>query len=93
MNCGVNAVVTALADPAVKTALAAGTIIYGEDTRPVDGQVFRITQVRSTVEVGRTPCTLASCKPVPPGVQTLVNTLQQLTKEQLSREPCRSNFP
>ena len=46
-----------------------------------------------TVDVGR-PCgTSPGCKPIPAGVQSLVTLLQQLTKEQLGREPCRSNFP
>jgi hypothetical protein len=87
-----DAVERAMNDPAVKAAIAAAPILYGEDSRPVDGQVFRLLQGRAVVEVGN-PCAATSCKAIPAGVQTLVNTLKQLTKEQLGREPCRSNFP
>jgi hypothetical protein len=52
-SIGAGAITTALADPAVKEALALGTVIYGEDKRPVDGQVFRFVTGRSTIDVGQ----------------------------------------
>jgi hypothetical protein len=85
-------VTIALGHADVRAATALPYVLFGEDTRPVDGVVFRMEVGTSVIEVGQ-PCRATSCKPIPAGVESLVTLLRQVTKEQLGREPCRSAFP
>lgn len=83
----------AMADPDVQAAIAAAPILYGGDSRPSDGQVFTMQLGDATVEVG-SPCeNFPDCRPIPGGVQQLATLLGTMTKQQLSREPCKSQFP
>jgi len=75
----------------VQNALAAGGL-YGEDDRPVDGQVFALTVDDRTVMVG-SDCRSSSCRPVPPGLGAAVVFLAELDQAMLMREPCASAFP
>ena len=81
----------AVAHPDVQRAIAAAPVTYGEDTRPVDGQVMAI-QFAARIEVGN-PCSSATCKPIPPGVDALAKLLRNLTNQELARGACRMTFP
>jgi len=85
-------VARALSDADVRAAIAAAPVLYGEDPRPYDGQVLRIEIGTSIIEVG-VACRMAGCKPIPTGVSALGNLLLSLTKQELSRPPCRMTFP
>lgn len=66
----------------------AGTVLYGVDTRPVDGQLFFIERDGRFLYVGA-PCRTgsgAACVNAPAGVQRLVDVLNAL-QEQESRRP------
>jgi hypothetical protein len=89
---GAGDVTRAMAHADVQAAIAAAPVIYGEDTRPVDGAVLRIQIQSAVIEVG-TPCRAAGCKPIPAGVDALATLLQALTKQELGRAPCSSIFP
>jgi len=79
-----------LADPDVVAAVAAAPVLYGLDTRPVDGQVLRIAIGDAVLEVG-SPCLDApSCEPIPEGVQALGDLLSALTMLEISQDPCLS---
>jgi hypothetical protein len=82
----------ALAHDDVRRALAAGKVLYGEDTRPVDGQVLKIEMNGAIIEVGQ-PCQSALCTPIPPGVDALGNILRSLTTQELARPSCRMALP
>ena len=80
----------AFADPDVQAALAAAPVLYGIDSRPYDGQIFRVNVGPDSIGVGE-PCgTEPSCEPVPEGVQALVDLLSALTMAEISEEPCLS---
>ena len=90
----VDTLVTALGHADVGAAFQAaaasdaGTVLYGVDTRPVDGQLFFIERDGRFVYVGA-PCRTgsgASCVNAPAGVQRLVDVLNAL-QEQESRRP------
>jgi hypothetical protein len=82
------AVANALAHPDVTTAVAAAPVLYGCDTRPVDGQVLQIDLGTARIEVGRD-----GCGQIPEGVAALAALLRALEAEQLEREQCASVFP
>lgn len=90
----VDTLATALNSPDVATAFQAatasdaGTVFYGVDSRPVDGEVFFVTRNGRFVYVGE-PCRTGSggaCVTAPVGVQRLVDVLNAL-REQESRRP------
>ncbi|XXX78328.1 hypothetical protein WMF30_06115 [Sorangium sp. So ce134] len=81
-------VADALDHPDVVAALAAAPVLYGRDTRPVDGAVFRIQVGDAVVDVGDECGEAPDCVPVPDGVAALVDALRTLTKEQLARGTC-----
>lgn len=73
---------------AAATASDAGTVFYGVDSRPIDGDVFFVTRNGRFVYVGE-PCRTGSgsgCVTAPVGVQRLVDVLNAL-REQESRRP------
>ncbi len=84
----------ALAHADVVAAFAAAPILYGRDTRPVDGQLFQITLGDRTVSVG-SECTGGGgpCEAIPPGVEALRALLATLEGERLAEEDCASTFP
>jgi hypothetical protein len=89
---GARDVARAIANADVQAAIAAAPVIYGQDSRAVDGQVLRMQIGAAIVEVG-SPCGSASCKPIPNGVGDLATLLQALTKQELARAPCKTSFP
>jgi len=89
---GISDVLQALAHPDVEHARSMGAVLFGEDTRPVDGQVFRIDiDSAGVIEVGA-PCQSAGCNPIPEGVSALVDLLHAIDAEQLSLDPCAGLF-
>lgn len=88
-------VVAALGDADVTAAFAASramnnSVLYGYDSRPVDGTVFSIVRGGATVLVGDT-CRVgmgAECVPVPVGVQRLVDVLNGLREQEGFRPAC-----
>ena len=88
-TCWIN---RAVASPVVQAALAAHTV-FGMDTRFLDGQVFRVSLGSDYVDVG-TQCDPVSsvCRAVPPGVQALVDALEALDAQELSKPECVSAF-
>ncbi len=82
----------ALEQPEVKAALAAAPVLFGRDTRPVDGVVFRITVGGAVIEIGL-PCNGTSgCREIPQTVDALGIRLRALTAQELGRESCRAIF-
>jgi len=84
----------ALADPDVVRALASAPVLYGRDSRPVDGQVFQIVVGGRRIEIGD-DCRPGdpSCPSVPPGVARLRDFLERLTRERLRFGSCATTFP
>jgi hypothetical protein len=76
----------------VMDAIRAHTV-YGVDSRPVDGTVFRITIGSDYVDVGG-PCAGAGtgCIAIPAVVQTLVNNLKALDAQELAKKACTDVF-
>jgi hypothetical protein len=90
---GSEQITAAIQNTDVQSALSNGNILYGVDSRPVDGQVFEIKVGDDTIEVGSNCGTSGnSCVPIPQGVQTLVALLKKLDKEQLGKPPCSKTF-
>jgi hypothetical protein len=85
-------IVRLLSDPDVARSLQ-GHLLYGVDSRPTDGRVFRFGVGVDYVDVG-SPCGAGSsgCYLVPLSVSRLVATLQELDRVELASEPCRSVF-
>jgi hypothetical protein len=78
----------ALQTSAVQSALAAHTL-FGVDSRPSDGQVFRVSIGSGYLDVGtECPPPSSSCRPVLPEVQALVNALQVLDVQELRKPAC-----
>jgi hypothetical protein len=72
----------AIADADVQAAFGLGLVLYGHDSRPVDGSVFRIARSGTTaaeILVGD-PCGAGEpgCLPVPAGVAHLTDVLVAL---------------
>ena len=78
----------ALGHADVVAALAAAPILYGRDTRPVDGQVFQIHIVDRVIEIGMDCNGAADCIDEPAGVLTLRTYLQTLASQIRARPPC-----
>ena len=68
----------ALAAADVVTAFKSAPVLYGRDSRPVDGQVYRIDYGGKVVEVGDDCGAISACKPIPEGVKKLVSLLKAL---------------
>jgi hypothetical protein len=88
---GIADVLQALSHPDVEQALGMKMVVFGRDTRPVDGTVFRIEHVGSVIDVG-SPCMEAGCNATPAGVTTLVELLRDIDAEQLNLDPCAEQF-
>jgi hypothetical protein len=83
----------ALVNPTVRGALAMHTV-YGVDSRPVDGTVFRIQLGADYLDVG-TPCGMppSGCTQIPAVVQGLVDGLTAVDGTELAKTACKSVFP
>ncbi len=86
-------VAAALADSDVQAALAAAPIVYGFDSRPADGQVFRIELEGAVIDVGEECGSSSSCVDIPAGVGALRTLLETLAEQESMREPCASSLP
>jgi hypothetical protein len=82
----------AVRDPTVSSAMASH-MLYGVDSRPVDGQVFRIGVGNDFIDIGQ-PCRAGAvnCNVAPAIVMDLMNVLQALDDAELAVEPCKSTF-
>jgi hypothetical protein len=81
----------ALADPYLQTALANdGPIIYGRDSRLVDGTVFRMVINGKEIVLGACAADDEQC--VEPGVASLANLLRRIDDELLRRPACAEAF-
>jgi hypothetical protein len=89
---GLSQIESALAHPDAVAAFAAAPVLYGRDTRPVDGSVFQITYGGRTVTVGQDCGSASPCTPIPAGVQALETVLQNLDFQELSKDPCVAVF-
>jgi hypothetical protein len=85
----VDAISAALGDAAVQAALHDHKL-YGNDPRPVDGQVFRIAMGNDFIDVG--PSCEAGCAGMPAALATLVGLLRKLDERELAAEPCHAVF-
>lgn len=76
----------------VMNALRAHTV-YGVDSRPVDGSVFRVTVGNDYVDVGG-PCggSGTGCIAIPPVVQQLVDALKAVDAQELAKKACVDVF-
>jgi hypothetical protein len=88
---GIADVLSALSHPDVEQALGMKMVLFGRDSRPVDGTVLRIETAGSVIEVG-SPCMEAGCNAIPAGVTTLVELLRAIDEEQLNLDPCVEHF-
>lgn len=85
----------AFAHPDVVAAFAAAPILYGRDTRPVDGQVFEIEEVGGAIVTVGSDCGSVgpACVAIPPGVAALQALLVRLETERLGESDCDTVFP
>ena len=89
---GLTQIEGALAHPDAVAAFAAAPVLYGRDTRPVDGSVFQITYGGRTVTVGLDCGSTSPCTPIPAGVKALETVLQNLDVQELSKDSCVAVF-
>ena len=89
---GIGDVERALNDPDVSAAFGKSPIVFGFDSRPADGSVFRVTYGGRTVDVGQVCADRSPCIATPPGVQRLVNVLQKLDAQELAKGDCKGKF-
>ena len=67
-----------------------GSLVYGLDSRPVDGQVFVIERADQKQLVVGSDCQGQSgCRAIPKGVAALVTLLGRLSDEQAAMGPCQ----
>jgi hypothetical protein len=89
----------ALGQPDVINALVNPAPLYGNDPRPCDGAVMKITVGAQTLTVGEecgpsAQCTInKSCVPVPAGVRALVNVLVAVDAALIKQGECATTFP
>lgn len=71
------------------TARGGTMLVYGVDSRPVDGQVFSVSLDGAEVIVGN-PCRTGGmgCLEIPVGLQRLVDVLTALRDQELLRPAC-----
>jgi hypothetical protein len=87
-----DAIDAAFAHPDVQAAFAAAPTLFGVDSRPVDGQVYRIELGNTAIEVGG-PCGSGgglggACTEIPRGVADLVSLLEDLVTQQRTLPDC-----
>lgn len=77
----------ALANADVQAAFALAPVLFGRDSRPVDGTVFRIEVGGAVIEIGDA-CADPGCTPIPAGVAALRTLLQELAEQQRALPDC-----
>jgi hypothetical protein len=86
-------VLALLARPDVKAAVDQGMALFGTDSRPVDGTVFRIEYHDSIIDVGGDcPASASGCTPIPDSLHSLVALLHSIDDEQLQLSDCKDKF-
>jgi hypothetical protein len=75
----VDAVAAALAAPGLADARSAAPVVYGVDSRPVDGTVFRIELDGDVIDVGGECEDREGCDPIPEAVAALRDALLDVT--------------
>lgn len=90
---GISDVSRALQQPDVQAALGGGKVLFGVDSRALDGQIFEIERGGRVINVG-SPCGggPGACTPIPLGVNALVQLLRDIDEEQLNLAPCADMF-
>jgi hypothetical protein len=97
--CGAQDIITAydvevhdLLHPDVRAALAEPQpLLYGHDTRPVDGTVFEFKRADGRGVLVGNPCNgQADCRPIPAGVAQLTKRLRDLDTQQLAAPECQA---
>jgi hypothetical protein len=78
--------------PDVVLAFASSPVLYGRDTRPVDGSVFQIHNGSLLIEIGLECGGAAGCTDAPQGVLELRTLLETLTEQLRARPPCSDAF-
>lgn len=78
---GVADVESALANADVVSALSKAPILYGRDSRPVDGQVFQIIVAGKKIEIGNDCGGTSGCVDLPAGVAHLRDVLKKIDGE------------
>jgi hypothetical protein len=74
-------------------AALTGHTLYGNDPRPMDGQVFRISIGNDFIDVGpNCESDPTSCPNMPEPIRRLVTLLRDLDAATLAVEPCKSLF-
>jgi hypothetical protein len=87
-------IVRALAHPDVVAGFAAATTpLYGFDSRPSDGAVYRITSGNKSIEVGGDCPGGGTCVAIPAGVKALAKLLQDLDKQEIAKPACAAFQP
>jgi hypothetical protein len=81
-------VAQALEHPDVRAALDAAPVLFGRDTRPVDGTVFQIEVDGDLIELGWECMGTPGCTDVPAGLARLESMLQDLIVQQRVVPPC-----
>jgi hypothetical protein len=84
----VDAIDRAVADADVQAAITRAPVLYGQDSRPVDGTVFRIDIGGATIDVGDDCAGSSGCTAIPAGVAALRIALQALTDQQRPLPTC-----
>lgn len=84
----VGAINALLAADDVQDAIAAAPVVFGADSRPLDGVLLRIEIDGAILDVG-SPCTMSSpsCADIPPGVGELAEALEVLLVQQNGVSP------
>ena len=69
-------------------------MLYGRDSRPVDGTVFRIERAGQVIELGD-DCNggTGGCRAIPAGLASLQQLLEALTQQQLALPDCEQLQP
>jgi hypothetical protein len=86
-------IITAMSAPAFQTAMQNHTL-YGNDPRPVDGQVFRIGIGNDFIDIGpNCESDPTACPTMPEPVANMAKLLRDLDATELAKDPCKSVFP
>lgn len=98
-STSVDDVNAAIAHADVAAAIAAAVnsgepVLYGSDSRPVDGTVFRMQLGKAVIDVGG-DCSggVGVCKDIPPGIGALRTLLLALAEQQMKLPDCDAVAP
>jgi hypothetical protein len=78
----------ALASDDFNAALAKAPVLFGRDSRPVDGSVFRVEIGGATIDIGDECSAEPGCTPIPAGVAAVRQVLEALAMQQRALGSC-----